>query len=139
MSALSCKLLTHTSTHHRHFPQPLQFSELSVHLDTVSTVPSEVHQFSKRQQLLFNTLSCRYPTTQKLLENALGRYGPVESQARMQSAQIQSSSGEPFYVFAKSSTGRGGEAVRMWEDIIEPKLHFGMLIQASFYIVQGTT
>ena len=73
----------------------------------------------------------RFPKTEALLKTALGRYGPVQSHARTQTAQIQAGSGEPLLVFAKSSTGRDGEAVRMWEDIVEPGLGSGMLVQAS--------
>ena len=51
--------------------------------------------------------------------------------ARIQTAQLQVSSGEGLLALAKSSTGRDGEAVRMWEDVVEPGLRSGMLVQAS--------
>ena len=72
----------------------------------------------------------RYEKTESLLKAALGRYGPVQQQAKLDSAEIQLTSGERVQAFAKSSTGKTGDSVRMWEDVVEPGLRSGLLVQA---------
>lgn len=46
------------------------------------------------------------------------------------SKAISTASGEKLQVFAKSSTGKGGDSVRMWEDVVEAGLKSGMRVQA---------
>jgi len=47
------------------------------------------------------------------------------------SGVISSRGGEQVTVFAKSSTGYGGQDVRMWEDLVEPSLHSAMFVQVG--------
>lgn len=79
----------------------------------------------------------RYPTTETLLKNALGRFGPVEEQVKVSSLELQTPAGQVLRGFAKSSTGRGGESLRIWEDVVEPGLLASMAVQARLLLQCG--
>lgn len=98
-------------------------------LDHVSLILQTADPYIYSPQTLPAGMATQFPNTDALLKTALGRYGPVLPHARIQTAQLQVSSGEGLLALAKSSTGRDGEAVRMWEDVVEPGLRSGMLVQ----------
>lgn len=74
-------------------------------------------------------IQATYPEVLRLATDALGPYGPVDKMTKNGSGVISSRGGEQVTVFAKSSTGYGGQDVRMWEDLVEPSLHSAMFVQ----------
>ncbi|KAK9804485.1 hypothetical protein WJX73_008867 [Symbiochloris irregularis] len=96
-------------------------------LDAIGHVLQVTNLFIYSPSSLAADLAAAFPNLHRLVMQ--GQW-PLQPAAQHRHLKLASSGGEPLLAFTHSSTGYDGDRVRLFEDMLEPALQTGMLVQS---------